>query len=75
MYVVEQLSKVAGPGARSYLTDEERLSSILFRHYDPSLRPVYNSSEAVEIVFGLNLIGIANMDEVTKLNGIYVLLI
>ncbi|KAL3865422.1 hypothetical protein ACJMK2_042812 [Sinanodonta woodiana] len=47
------------------LPDEQKLLNKLFNEqaYDNSVRPVYNSSRNVEVIFGFTLIQIMDMDE------------
>ena len=51
---------------KGMLTDEERLTSMLFISYASSLRPVYESNKSVEVLFALNLIKIDGMDEINQ---------
>lgn len=56
MYVLQLLATES-----PVLPDEQRLLDKLFRTYDNSVRPVYNSTRNVEVAFGINLIQIMDM--------------
>ncbi|CAL1535405.1 unnamed protein product [Lymnaea stagnalis] len=45
------------------LTDEQRLLKALTTNYDPAVRPVYNSKQAVLIKLGITLTQIIDVDE------------
>ncbi|KAI8792697.1 acetylcholine receptor subunit alpha-L1 isoform X1, partial [Biomphalaria glabrata] len=46
-----------------FLTDEQRLLKALTTNYDPAVRPVYNSKQAVLIRLGITLTQIIDVDE------------
>ena len=50
-----------GSGNQVQLPDEQRLLRKLFKVYTSDVRPVYNSSHNVQVIFNFNLIQIMDM--------------
>ncbi|KAK7002839.1 neuronal acetylcholine receptor subunit beta-3, partial [Biomphalaria glabrata] len=46
-----------------FQSSEQRLMNYLVRNYDNSVRPVYDSTQAVDIQLGLTLTQILDLDE------------
>lgn len=51
-------------------TEEFRLLRDLFKDYDKEVRPVYNTSEAVNVEFSLSLIQIISVVSSKRLNAL-----
>ncbi|XP_064609290.1 neuronal acetylcholine receptor subunit beta-3-like [Liolophura sinensis] len=64
-FEVREESDVEDDDEDDRIPDEQRLLNEIFtsNHYDESVRPVFNSSENVQVTFGFTLIQIMDMEE------------
>ncbi len=56
---------VPPPSQKRLVPDEQRLLEKIFKHYEPSVRPVYDATNSVMVEFGVTLIQIMDMVSAT----------